>query len=78
MRFLVKFLVLELNTHKNNLWVTMVPCARKTAEKDYKATQLSKDGYCISICRTVHKKHIKYCIVYFCDTFVQNSLRAGY
>ena len=46
----------------------------ETEEKDYRAAQLSEDGYRIS---KYAKEHIKYCIVYFCYTFVQNSLRGG-
>jgi len=39
--FSVQFLVLELSTHKNNLWVSLVPCVGKTAERP---PQLSEDG----------------------------------
>jgi len=46
--FSVEFLVVELSTHKNNFWVSLGNHGTmywKDGRKDYRPTQLSKDGY---------------------------------
>jgi len=49
--FSAKFLVLELNNHKNILYnVTMAPCVGMIAEKNYRPAQLNENRYCISKC----------------------------
>jgi len=49
--FSVQFLVLELSTHKNNLWISLGKHGTmcwKDGRKDYRPPQLSEDGYFIS------------------------------
>ena len=45
----------------------------KTAEKDYRPTQLNKDGFCLN-----SKQKASSTVLCILCTFIQNSSRAGY